>query len=130
MIAKNWRRQLAVLVLIAATACSHNQNSADDEYYRHEPVPVRVKNENFLDMNVFLVTDTQTRRLGTVPGNTAADFTVEWGIVSGGTFSLAAVPIGGFGRAMSGNLNVGIGQAVEFRVGSVLRQSSAVVYDP
>lgn len=131
MIARTMRLRFAALLLVAATACFHSKSSEqDDEYYRREPIPVRVKNENFLDVNVYVVTDAQSRRLGTVTGNTQASFAVEWSIVANGSFSLIAVPIGGFGRGSSGSLNVGLGQAIEFRVAPVLRQSTAVVYEP
>lgn len=131
MIAQTWRLRFAALLLVASTACFHNKNGEqDDQYYRRDPIPVRVKNENFLDVNVFVVTDTQRRRLGTVTGNTQANFAIEWSLVADGPFSLVAVPIGGFGQASSGSLSVGLSEAVEFRVAPVLRQSTAVVYEP
>jgi hypothetical protein len=43
---------------------------------------------------------------------------------------LLATPIGGRGSAGSGSLNVSPGQMIDFKIGSVLRQSTATVRQP
>ena len=71
-----------------------------------------------------------SRRLGLVAGNSSADFKVDWAVANGQGIALTATPIGGRGVAGSGSLNVSPGQVVEFKIGSVLRQTTAMVHDP
>ena len=117
------------LILFVAAACSRNKAN-DDFYPRAEPIPVHVRNENFLDVNVAVVSSGVSRRLGMVAGNSAADFKIDWNVANGQGIVLTATPIGGRGSVASGSLSVGPGQVVEFKVGSVLRQSTAIVHDP
>ena len=126
---RSGRLRSAALVLVLAGACSSNQKPSE-AYPRMEPVRVHVKNENFLDVNVALVTSGVSRRLGMVAGNSGGDFKVEWSMVNGQNVVLTATPIGGRGSGMTGSLNVGPGQVIDFKVGSVLRQSTASVHDP
>ena len=67
---------------------------------------------------------------GSVPGNSAGDFKVRMGRRQRTGVILTATPIGGRRSANSGALNVAPGQVVEFKIGSVLRQSTAMVHDP
>jgi hypothetical protein len=124
-------RRVATLALIAVAACAHNKNDVDEELMpRPDPIPVHVKNENFLDMNVFVVASGVSRRLGTVSGNGAGDFKVDWSVANGQSISITATPIGGRGAATSGSLNVGVGQMIDFTIAAQLRQSVATVHDP
>jgi hypothetical protein len=122
------RVALALAVLLAG--CFRNKQHDDDFYPRMDPIPVHVKNENFLDMNVAVVSNGVSRRLGLVSGNSSADFKVDWAVANGQGIIITATPIGGRGAAGSGSLNVAPGQVVEFKIGSVLRQSTAMVHDP
>jgi hypothetical protein len=124
------RLRAVALVVMVGSACSRNKNQNEEFYPRAEPIPVHVQNENFLDMNVFVVTSGVSRRLGTVTGNAGADFKIAWSVVQGQSISLSAVPIGGRGSASSGSLNVAPGQMIDFKIGSVLRQSAATVRQP
>lgn len=131
MTAQAWRLRVAAIALIGAAACFHNNPQTEEEIdARPEPIPVHVINENYLDMNVYYVANSVTRRLGTVNGNGTADFSINWTYASTSSIVLMGVPIGGSGRAVSGPLNVGSGQMISFRIASVLRQSVAVVQDP
>jgi len=124
------RLRLVAMFAVLLAACSRNKAQNDDFYPRAEPIPVHVQNENFLDMNVFVVSSGVSRRLGLVTGNSAADFKIQWSIVNGQSISLTATPIGGRGSAGSGALNVSPGQMIDFKIGSVLRQSTATVRQP
>jgi hypothetical protein len=120
----------AVVVASAACARGSGKNSEEAPEPRPDPIPVHVKNENFLDMNIAVVVSGQARRLGTVGGNSTADFTISWSVANGQSITLTASPIGGRGSASSGQLNVGVGQVIDFKVASVLRQSVASVHEP
>jgi hypothetical protein len=124
-------RGYAVAGLCAVlAACSRNKQPDTDFDPRPDPIPVHVKNENFLDMNIAVVANGTTRRLGMVSGNGSGDFAVNWSVANGSGLYLTAIPIGGSGSARSATLNVSPGQVIDFKVGSVLRQSIAIVHDP
>jgi hypothetical protein len=122
--------RIALALILVIAACSRNKAHDDDFYPRMDPIPIHVRNENFLDMNVAVVSNGVSRRLGMVAGNSAGDFKVDWAVANGQGIILTATPIGGRGLAASGSLNVAPGQVVEFKIGSVLRQSTAMVHDP
>ena len=122
---------LALMLLALATACVRHPETEDDQpQEKAPPILVHVRNENFLDMNVFMIVNGVSRRLGTVTGNGSGDFTVDWGITVGQSIALQAIPIGGRGSANTGNLSVGLGQVIEFTVAPVLRQSTVSVHEP
>src|SRR4051812_38896498 len=122
---------MAIVALLALAACSHNKNGEEEDIApRPDPIPVNVHNENYLDMNVFFVVSGVSRRLGTVSGNASNKFTIPWSAANGQTVTVTATPIGGRGQASSGALNIGVGQVIDFKIASVLRQSVASVHDP
>lgn len=122
------RRRFAALLLIAAAACARKGVEQDMEP-RPDPIPVHVKNENYLDMNVYVLVNGVQRRLGIVPGNGQADFKIEWSMVSSNSFAVIATPIGGRGTATTGMLNVGPDQMIDFRIAQTIRQSAVSVHD-
>ncbi len=123
-------RVFAVGLMFGALAgCSHQQVDTGDSY-RPEPIPVHVKNENFLDMNVSVIVSGVSRRLGMVTGNGSGDFKISWSVAYGQSIVLRAVPIGGSGSVTSQALNVGEGQEIEFKIAATLRQSTAIVREP
>ncbi len=126
-------RIIAVLLAVAPavaslTACGAGGRSATagGELVPATDVGLEVRNQNFLDVNVYTVIDGMTMRLGTVTGNDSRHFLLN-PTVGSQNFQLIAVPIGGFGTAQSGSLAVGPGQTVVFTVASVLQQSSVFV---
>jgi hypothetical protein len=127
------RRHIAralCVALMLASAC-FLRSKPGEEPPPHQPIPVRVRNENFLDVNVYANVGSVSRRLGMVPGNSVGTFTIDWSATIGQPIVMTAIPIGGGGaRASSGGLNVGYGQMIFFTVGSVLRQSTASVGEP
>jgi hypothetical protein len=127
---RNFVRALCVALLFTASACFLKAKPGE-EPVPHEPIPVRVHNENFLDVNVYANVGSVSRRLGMVPGNSNGTFTIDWSATTGQPITMTAIPIGGGGaRATSQGLQVGYGQMIFFTVGSVLRQSTASVGDP
>jgi len=117
------------VILVMASACFLKTKPGEEA--QHDPIPVRVRNENFLDVNVYANVGSVSRRLGTVTGNSVATFTIDWSGTIGQPIYMTAIPIGGGGaRATTPGLSVGYGQMIFFTVGSVLRQSTASVGDP
>ena len=123
------RTRVAVLFFLATAACARHAQTGPEIDTRPEPIPVHVKNENFLDMNIAVVVSGVSRRLGNVVGNGSADFMIDGQMALGRTLYLTATPIGGRGQGTSGGLSVGPGQMIDFTVGSTLRQSVATVHD-
>ena len=100
------------------SACSHNNQPELDDTPRPDPMPVHVRNENLLDLNVaYVPVGGASRRLGTVSGNSAQDFPIPWNAISGQGVYLTAIPIGGSGAARTQTLNVSPGQVIEFKIG-------------
>jgi len=125
-----WPRAVLAALTVVGAACSRNPQPDLDDAISRDPIVVHVKNENFLDMNVFVVASGASRRLGTVTGNGSGEFNVPWSFGSTSGIVLVAQPIGSRGSASSPSLNVSPGQVVEFKVGSTLRQTTATVHDP
>lgn len=118
---------LVVLVLFAA--CSHPK-SPDDAFFPERPsVPVFVDNENYLDVNVSVVTGGVPRRLGDVPGNSQRKFTLSANVAYSEPIYLTATAIGARDSYSSSTLNVGYGQVIELHLGVNLRQSVAFLRD-
>src|SRR5262245_39478336 len=123
------RTRVALLLLVATAACSRHAQTGPELDTRPEPIPVHVRNDNFLDMNIAVVVSGVSRRLGNAVGNGSADFTIDGTLAVGRTLYLTATPIGGRGQGVSGGLSVGPGQMIDFTVGSTLRQSVATVHE-
>jgi len=123
--------RVAIAAFLVLASCSHPKDEYDPELDpRPQPIPVHVKNENFLDMTVAVVAGGVSRRLGQVTGNGSANFTISWSVVNGATIALTAVPIGQNARYTSVGLSVGPGQMIDFRIAPLLRQSDVVVREP
>jgi hypothetical protein len=123
------KRFLIGLIVATATvpaigACSH-PNELAGELAPANTVDLHVKNENFLDMDVFAVMDGQATRLGTVTGNGSRNFVVD-ATLGVRDFRIVATPIGGTGRA-TGSIAAAAGQTIDFTIGSVLRNSTVFI---
>ena len=114
-------------MIVTLAACSRANELEEDLVPAPGPIPIRVRNENFLDMNVAVLSGGVTRRLGQVSGNGSGDFRINWSVANGTTVALVATAIGSNARWTSPGLSVRPGQMIEVRIGSVIRQSSAVV---
>lgn len=117
----------ALTTASVATGCgSYTGGGAAGEVVPANAIEVQVKNENFLDMDVFAVSNGVSTRLGTVTGNSGRNFVLPPSVTTNGV-NIIATPIGGEGRATSGSLMVSPGETVEFRIGSVLANSAVYI---
>lgn len=116
----------AAATLSTAAACSHNTYEAAGEVAPANSVGLRVSNSNFLDMDVYAVSEGLSTRLGTVTGNSSRTFVLPPAYATQ-SLSIVATPIGGTGRASSGPLAVSPGQTIDFRIGSVLSNSTVFI---
>jgi hypothetical protein len=128
---RNARGLILILILgmlsvsTVPTGCSIFRRPANAPHV--EPIPLKVRNDNFSDMTVAVVIQGITRRLGTVSGNSVATFAITRSMYVTSDINIVATAIGGSGRASSGTISVSEGQEVEFHIAPVLRQSSVVV---
>lgn len=126
-----WAKRVAVGVfaamttLSAVTACSHYGQAAGD-IAPSNAIAVQVHNDNFLDMDVFAVSQGVATRLGTVSGTGSRTFVMDASLATPG-LRVIATPIGGSGRASSGSLSVAPGQTIEFRIGTLLSNSTVFI---
>src|SRR5437016_12368067 len=80
-------------------------------------VAVNVDNQNFLDMNVFLVRGGQRIRLGTVPGLTSRILMVRPDLVGYGTeLRFELHPIGGRSNPVSETISVRPGDVIQLTI--------------
>lgn len=109
-------RALSLVMLAAclalASACSTNKNP--DEMA--EPVPptrLRVENQAFLDMNIYVYRSSQRIRLGTATGNSVTRLTIPANLIFGATpLRFQADPIGGSRAPISSEITVSPGDEV------------------
>ena len=124
------RRIIIGLVIASAavstgTACSRNREAAGD-LAPATAIGLTVENQNFLDMDVYAVSDGLATRVGTVTGNSKRSFMLHPSMATR-DLRIVATPIGGNGRASSGDVIVSPGQTIDFRIGSLLRNSTVVI---
>jgi hypothetical protein len=119
---------VASAILPAATACSHT-NEAGGDVVPAAAIGLTVTNDNFLDMDVYAVTDGLSTRLGTVTGNGHRSFSLSPSMASR-DLRIVATPIGGNGRASTGEVVVSPGQIIDFRIASLLRNSTVSIRSP
>jgi hypothetical protein len=113
------------LPLAIATGC--RSGNPYEMGTQNAPVTLVVNNQNFNDVDVYAVGDGLPTRVGTVTGNTQASFALNQSFIGATDFRVVATPIGGNGRASTGQINISPGQTVYFTVAPVLRQSSVSI---
>jgi hypothetical protein len=117
---------LTMLAALHATAC-RSSNAYDIDQPQAGGATLVVKNDNFSDVDVYVVGSGLPTRVGTVTGHSTARFALSPSQISSPDFRVVATPIGGNGRASSGPLIVSPGQTVTFTIGPMLSQSFATV---
>jgi hypothetical protein len=114
------RAALALLVAAAAALGACATGGAREDAAGRSSVPrttARVVNRSFAAHTVYVVTDTERRRLGTVQATASAVFTIPAGFVRGiTTLSFQADPIGSDATASSFRVSVAPGQQVELTI--------------
>ena len=113
------RRAAWILALACATiagACSQNKNPNQTA----EPQPVtrlRVQNQAFLDMTIYVYRGPQRLRLGTANGNSTTRFTIPASLIFGATpLRFQADPIGSNRASISEEISVSPGDEVTLMI--------------
>ena len=103
-----------VLVALAAAAC---HRGAVAPINPQAEVAVTVDNQNFLDMNVFIIRGGQRIRLGTVPGLTSRILMVRPELIGYGTdVQFELHPIGGRSNPVTETISVHPGDVIHLRI--------------
>jgi hypothetical protein len=107
-------RPAFLLLALAATAC---HRSAGTPINPQAEVAVNVDNQNFLDMNVFLIRGGQRIRLGTVPGLSSRILMVRPDLIGyGAELRFELHPIGGRSNPVSETITVRPGDVIQLTI--------------
>jgi hypothetical protein len=105
-----WMLALAAAAL--AAACTHNQNP-DQAAEPQAVTRLRVQNQAFLDMTIYVYRGPQRLRLGTANGNSTTRFTIPASLIFGATpLRFQADPIGSSRASISEEITVSPGDEV------------------
>lgn len=111
---------LAVVVTMLATvaACNHTARPGRDDNGMQSETRVRVENQAFSDMNVYVLSTSGGRqRLGTVTGNTTQEFVIPAYIVGpANSVRFLCEPIGSNRAPISNSLSIQPGQTVTLTI--------------
>src|SRR6266498_5417300 len=103
-----------LLLTLAAAAC---HRGAVAPINPQAEVAVSVENQNFADMNVFLIRGGQRIRLGTVPGLSTRILMVRPELIGYGTeVQFELHPIGGRGNPITERISVRPGDVITLRI--------------
>ena len=112
------RTRLAVATGLAALAlagCSHNQ--AETGIIPNEHTVLKIDNQSFNDMRIYVIQGGQRIRVGTATGKSTASFKLPKSVISGfTTIRVEAVPIGANGRSISEEISITPGDELEMRI--------------
>ena len=120
------RGAIAALLLTLTVACHHGAFT-NTPAGTQGAVGLVVQNQNFYDMDLYVVSEGLATRIGDVTGNSTGRFTLDPSFFPSSELRIIATPVGGNGRASSGPLNVAPGQTITFTIAPTLRQSSATI---
>lgn len=121
---------LSAMVVALGGCASRNRavhSAANDAAAQAGSVDLVVRNNNFADMNVYAVSEGLATRVGTVTGLSSATFRLDPSFFPTDQLRIVGTPIGGNGRASSGQLTVSGGQTIQFTIEATLRQSFATI---
>ncbi len=110
---------LIAALLFGVMACAKNPNPDDTApatAASASKAVVQVTNQNFYDMDIYLVRYGQRRRLGTATGNSTRTFEISSDWIGNGPVRFLARPIGPSGREFSQELDIKPGDVVSLTI--------------
>jgi hypothetical protein len=122
---------LGLAVLLLAPAGCRPHRGAGDEISAADQgeFVLRVLNNHYLDVTVYLLRGAERVRVGIVPGNARQDFVLPGRLLGlGGQISLLGTVSTSNAVVRSNPVLVRRGEFVEWRLESVLRNSTVTVY--
>lgn len=120
---------LALTLGAGACATGGGPGARNDAEQDAEVTLLEVENDNWQDVNVYMVRGVSRFRLGTVTGNTSATFEVPATMLAaGGELRLMADPIGSRRPYVTEPIPFARGNTVIWRLGTNLAMSNYAVY--
>ena len=116
---------LGTALLLSACASRANRASTGVD---SAPIPLTVTNQNWLDVNVFVIRGTSRYRLGAVGGNSSATLRIPSSVVVRGELQLMADLIGSNDVYVSDLIPVTPDQQVQLTVAPRVRMSTYAVW--
>jgi hypothetical protein len=111
-----WMTLVACVVLAATSGCTHN-NNPDEAAEPVAPTRLRVENQAFLDMTIYVYRSSQRIRLGTAGGNSTTRLTIPANLIFGATpLRFQADPIGANRASISQEITVSPGDEVTLTI--------------
>jgi hypothetical protein len=112
------RRSIHLMVLlglsVALTGCASRRGAT---YTNEEPTVLVVRNDSYLDHNIYLLQGSQRVRMGTARGLATTRFTIPRQYVFGvSTLQFLADPIGGNVTPVSERISVSPGDEVHLQI--------------
>jgi hypothetical protein len=109
-----------VLVLVATSACAPRRDP--NVVVVERPTPVRVQNQSWADVRVYVIAGTQRHRLGIVTGSSTQTLRIPAHLVAGGReLSFLVDPIGSRTTATSFSVFALPGETVTLTIPAQLR---------
>jgi hypothetical protein len=126
------RWMLAALAALELSGCGMQGRSRDGRYGKPEPpATVLAVNQNFADINLFVVHAGVRTRLGTVTGLSSRRFRIPRTVpLTAASLQILAAPIGSRQTYLSPPVQARPGGSIDLTLGSSLNQSSVAVWDP
>jgi hypothetical protein len=106
-------KMMLVAALALAGACSLGRTNPDEAVEPVPPTLLRVENQAFLDMTIYVFRSSQRMRLGTATGNSITKMRIPSNLIFGATpLRFQADPIGGNRTPISAEITVSPGDEV------------------
>ena len=124
----NARRFLLPLALSLATVtCACRSNNSYETGQEPDAVGLVVRNEGFVDFDVYAVASGLATRIGTVTGGNTQRFELSSSIYNASDLRIVGTPMGGNGRASTGPLSVSRGRTIYFTIAPLVSASSVSI---
>lgn len=118
---------IAVVAACASRGGARQGSAGPRVYVDSNVVQVQVQSNYVGPLDVYLVSDGVPTRLGEASGPTMQSFVIDPQQFDIHDLRIVAVPVGGYGRASTGVLNVRRGNIVQFTIQPNLRQSTTFI---
>jgi len=120
-----WYRVALVGLVGLSSACGASRAPTSAAPAPSDEIPVKIDNQNFNDMNIYVIRSGSRWLVGHADGLARTTLTISNVARGDGRISLLAVPIGGGGRISTPALIVPQGQTIYWTIGSDPETSSA-----
>lgn len=121
---------LASVALLATAGCLSARRSEPWSWAEtRTPQTVTVRNDNWLDVAVYLVHGSTRFRIGTVGGTSKETFRLKAGAGGGNPWQIMADPIGSNHRYLTEPVVLAPGQRLEVTVGSRISMSTYAIWN-